>query len=153
MDIPDNYRKCTQSTKLDCPCISYLLIYFCRAQQITQSKRGSSEHYCSSFSSFFDRSLPCPSSVAHHFVCEEPESEILPHVCVWYGYEGASTLISGVVCVCVCVVWCVGGCVLCIVSTVRNGSCVSLIVQWDETSSLCLFLMVQRPSNWKETQI
>lgn len=37
--------------------------------------QGSSKHFCSSFSSFFDRSLLHSSSVAHHSVCEQPESE------------------------------------------------------------------------------
>lgn len=37
--------------------------------------QGSSKHFCSSFSSFFDRSLLRSSSGAHHSVCEQPESE------------------------------------------------------------------------------
>lgn len=37
--------------------------------------QGSSKHFCSSFSSFFDRSLLRSSAVAHHSVCGQPESE------------------------------------------------------------------------------
>lgn len=90
---------------------------------------------------YFDVSLLYFSSVAHGFVCQRSESEILPclSVCLlaWlWGSIHFGKCSCLYVYVCVCVVQCVGGWLsVCVCRQYcGNGFCVSLIVQRDETN-------------------
>lgn len=105
---------------------------------------------------YFDVSLLYFSSVAHGFVCQRSESEILPclSVCLlaWlWGSIHFGKCSCLYVYVCVCVVRCVGGWLSVCVSSVlweRILCFIDCTERWNQLNSLCLSLMVPRLSNW-----